>query len=321
MYFTDKNRIKYFKTLIETPASERKKAREAFYLDLFLQTHEGMTWKGSSQLLDLPSQEHPDFLFLDGNGQQRGLELTDWVNNTKQCRVNQILTDIALDICTEVQKIKHINLSLTIDIYDPKKWECRTRKEFLDYVNNPGIKKLQANTKTIKKAFLDTVLNSGDITESFTTEYVEINEQYFKLTLSKSWFNFPEFHINNNSMYCENPTKALQEIINFKNTKYDSYLSNCKHCDLLIIYPNYHTGNPIFLETEFSFQSNFPNIFLLYWDGKDISVTKLNTNPLLIPKLLRFFKLRFPLCQIHQFLQAHISRISILQNIRHYFGK
>ena len=68
MYFTDKNRIKYFKTLIETPIPERKKAREAFYLDLFLQTHEGTIWKGSSKLLDLPKQERPDFLFLDENG-------------------------------------------------------------------------------------------------------------------------------------------------------------------------------------------------------------------------------------------------------------
>lgn len=276
MYFTDKNRIKYFKTLIETPIPERKKAREAFYLDLFLQTHEGTIWKCSSKLLDLPKQERPDFLFLDENGQQRGLELTDWVNNTKQCRVNQILTDIARDICIEVQKTKHINLSLTIDIYDPKKWGYRTRKEFLDYVYNPGVKKLQANTKTIKKVFSDKILNSGDITEYFTTEQVEVKGQYFKLTFSKSWFNFPEFHINNNSMYWTNPTTALQKIINCKNTKYDSYLSNCKYCDLLIIYPNYHTGNPIFSETEFPFQSHFPNIFLLYWDGEDISVTKLN---------------------------------------------
>lgn len=228
--------------------------------------------------MDISPQESPDFLFSSKSGEKQGLELTEWVNNTKQCLVNQILIEIARDICIEVQKTKHINLSLTIDIYDPKKWGYRTRKEFLDYVYNPGVKKLQANTKTIKKVFLDKILNSGDITEYFTTEQVEVKGQYFKLTFSKSWFNFPEFHINNDSMYWTNPTTALQKIINCKNTKYDSYLSNCKYCDLLIIYPNYHTGNPIFSETEFSFQSYFPNIFLLYWDGEDISVTKLNTS-------------------------------------------
>lgn len=277
MYFTDKNRIKYFKTLIETPVPKRKKALEVFYLDLFLQTHEGTSWKSSNQLLDFLSQERPDFLFLAKNGQQRGLELTDWVNDTKQCRVNQILKDIALDICIKVQKTKHINLNLTIDIYDHKRWGYRTREEFLDYVYNPGVKKLQAKTKIIKKIFLDMVLNSENITENFTTKQVEVNGQYFKLTFFKSWFNFPEFHINNNSMCWKNPTTALQEIINCKNNKYNSYLFQCKHCDLLIVSPYYQTGNSIFSETEFSFQSYFPNIFLLYWDGKDISVTKLNT--------------------------------------------
>lgn len=277
MYFTDKNRIKYFKTLIETTALERKKALETFYLKLFLQTLEGRSWQGSNQLLDVPKQESPDFLFLSKIGQKQGLELTEWVNNTGQCRVTQILTTIARDICIEIKETKGINLSLLIDIYDFRKWSYRTKKEYLDYAYNPGVKKLQENTRKLKKIFLDTVLNNGIITEDLTEKQIEVNEQYFRLAFHKSWFGYPNFYINNNSMCWANPVTSLQNSINKKNQKYHSFLKKCATCDLLITYPCYDTGNPIFSDTTVPFKSCFPNVFLLYWNEWDISVIKLKT--------------------------------------------
>lgn len=275
MYFTDKNLITYFKTLIETPAPERKKALESFYVELFLQTPEGTAWKGVNQLMDVSPQESPDFLFSSKSGNKHGLELTEWVNNTKQCRVNQILTEIARDICIEVKNTKHINLSLVIDIYDPRKWHSQTRQEYIDYIKNPGVRRLQENTKNLKKIFLETVLNSGIISENLTEKQVEVNEQFFRLAFHKSWFGYPNFHINNNSMYWDRRLISLQHSIDKKNKKHASFLKKCATCDLLITYPYYHTGNPIFSDTRISFKSSFPNVFLLYWDGLDISVTKL----------------------------------------------
>lgn len=277
MYFTDKNRIKYFKTLIETPAPERKKALESFYVELFLQTPDGSAWKGSKQLMDISPQESPDFLFSSKSGQKQGLELTEWVNNTKQCRVNQILTEIARDICIEVKNTKGICLSLVIDIYDPRKWHSQTRQEYIDYIKNPGVRRLQENTKNLKKIFLEAILNSGIISENLTERQVEVNEQFFRLAFHKSWFGYPNFHINNNSMYWDKRLISLQHSIDKKNKKHASFLKKCAICDLLITYPYYHTGNPIFSNTRISFKSSFPNVFLLYWDGWDISVTKLKT--------------------------------------------
>lgn len=277
MYFTDKNRITYFKTLIETPVPERKKALESFYVELFLQTPEGTAWKGSKQLMDISPQESPDFLFSSKSGEKQGLELTEWVNNTKQCLVNQILIEIARDICIEVKNTKHINLSLEINIYDPRRWNAHSRQEYIDYLYNPGVKKLQENAKNLKKIFLEAILNSGTIAEAVIEKQIGMNGQYFRLAFHKSWFEYPNFHINNNSTCWEDPVISLQHSIDKKNKKYASFLNKCATCDLLITYPYYHTGNPILSNTRVSFKSSFPNVFLLYWDGWDILVTKLKT--------------------------------------------
>lgn len=277
MYFLDKNRIKFFKTLIDAPASNRKKTLEMFYMEVFLQTPDGISWKGANRFLNIPGQESPDCLFLTLNNQKKGLEIVDWVNDTKQCLVTKILTDIARDICIEIKKEKNINLSLIIDIYDPRKGAYRTREEFYEYIYHPGIQQLLANKKTIKKVFLETIFNSGNITENLTEKQVEIKGQYFKLTFLQSWWGYPNFNINNNSMCWNNPTITLQELIDLKNAKYSSYLAQCNTCDLLIVSPYYNTGNCIFSDTESAFKSYFPDVFLLYWNAPELSVVKLNT--------------------------------------------
>lgn len=71
MYFLDKNRIKYFKTLIDTPATDRKKALEMFYIELFLQTPDGILWKEENKLINIPRQESPDCLFATADNQKK----------------------------------------------------------------------------------------------------------------------------------------------------------------------------------------------------------------------------------------------------------
>lgn len=108
MYFLDKNRIKYFKTLIDTPATDRKKSLEMFYIELFLQTPDGILWKEENKLINIPRQESPDCLFATADNQKKGIEIVDWVNDTKQCLVTKILTDIARDICIKIKKEQNI---------------------------------------------------------------------------------------------------------------------------------------------------------------------------------------------------------------------
>lgn len=276
MYFLDKNRIKYFKTLIDTPATDRKKALEMFYIELFLQTPDGILWKEENKLINIPRQESPDCLFATADNQKKGIEIVDWVNDTKQCLVTKILTDIARDICIEVKKNKNIYITLCIDIYDPKKWGYKTREEYLNYVYNPGVKRLQANTKAIKTAFLEAVLKNN-ITDNLIEKQVEVNGQYFRLAFHQSWLGYPDFHINNVSMCWQDPAIVLQRLVNYKNKKYRSYLTRCNTCDLLIVNPYYSTGNCMLSDKETIFKSYFPNVFLLDWTGMDITVTKLHT--------------------------------------------
>ncbi|MDD7578229.1 MAG: hypothetical protein PUK24_01620 [Elusimicrobia bacterium] len=277
MYFLDKNRIKYFKTLIDTPATDRKKALEMFYIELFLQTPDGILWKGENRLINIPGQESPDCLFATADNQKKGIEIVDWVNDTKQCLVTKILTDIARDICIKIKKEQNIYITLCIDIYDPQRWSYRTREEYLNYVYNPGVKRLQANTKTLKKVFLEAVLKSDNITDNLIEKQVEVNGQHFKLTFHQSWLGYPDFHINNVSLCWQDPAIAMQRIINYKNKKYHSYLTKCNTCDLLIVNPYYSTGNCMLSDKEPIFKSYFPHVFLLNWTGMDISVNKLHT--------------------------------------------
>lgn len=181
MYFLDKNRIKYFKTLVDTPATDRKKALEMFYIELFLQTPDGILWKEEHKLINIPRQESPDCLFATADNQKKGIEIVDWVNDTKQCLVTKILTDIARDICIKIKKEQNIYITLCIDIYDPQRWSYRTREEYLNYVYNPGVKRLQANTKTLKKVFLEAVLKSDKITYNFIEKQLEVNGQLLNL--------------------------------------------------------------------------------------------------------------------------------------------
>lgn len=213
MYFLDKNRIKYFKTLIDTPATDRKKALEMFYIELFLQTPDGILWKEENKLINIPRQESPDCLFATADNQKKGIEIVDWVNDTKQCLVTKILTDIARDICIKIKKEQNIYITLCIDIYDPQRWSYRTREEYLNYVYNPGIKRLQANTKTLKKVFLEAVLKSDKITYNFIEKQLEVNGQLFKLTFHQSWLGYPDFHINNVSLYIKTALQLKQNLI------------------------------------------------------------------------------------------------------------
>lgn len=42
-----------------------------FYIELFLQTPDGISWKGENRLLNIPGQESPDCLFATADNQKK----------------------------------------------------------------------------------------------------------------------------------------------------------------------------------------------------------------------------------------------------------
>ena len=259
----------FFRASMEPDKNKRKKAIEEFYLTSFLQTETGRIWHENKELIENPKQESPDFLFKTKDNTNIGLELVDWVNDSKHFIVTKTLLEICRDICQTVLEQKGINLSLIIDIYDPKRWEIKTRKDFLESIYNPGVSRLKANSKKIKQKFIEEILNRN-ITEIPIKETVEVNSQYFTLTFNKSWYNFPEFHVNNLNMYWREPLQHIQKLIEDKNGKYKSYIKNCTDCDLLIVSPLYHTGNCLIIPDELEgqkFKSSFRNIYFMEFHG------------------------------------------------------
>ena len=265
----------YFMAQMKPTHNARQKALETFYLSQFFNTPEGQKWKKENSICDYKGHECPDFIFSTSIGTEIGLEIVDWVNQTKECRATQILLDIAGDICRTIQRERNINLSLIIDIYDPNKWERKTREDFIKYVNNPGIKHLQGNKKEIKKCFLETILNTPNLTDYPEQKWVEINSQKFKISFCRSWRNYPNFFVNNISTCWDNPIEAIQKIIDQKNKKYTSYTKNCETCSLLIVPPLYNTGNCLITPQSISthhFNSKFKNTYILELRDTDAPV-------------------------------------------------
>lgn len=272
----------YFMAQMEPTHHARQKALETFYLSQFLDTPEGKEWKGKNILCVDKTQEEPDFLFVSPNNTKVGLEIVDWVNQTKECRTTQILTEVAGDICHIIKKERNISLSLTIDIYDPNRWERKTRADFLEYAYHPGVKHLNGNKEKIKKQFLEVILSTPNLTERFEEKWVDINSQHFKLSFCRSWRNYPEFFVNNTSTCWDDPTKAIQNIITQKNQKYAAYTKNCETCSLLIVSPLYNTGNYLIERETVSahrFTSKFKHTYVLELRGIDgPTVSKLITS-------------------------------------------
>lgn len=272
----------YFMAQMEPTHHARQKALETFYLSQFLDTPEGKEWKGTNILCVDKTQEEPDFLFVSPNNTKVGLEIVDWVNQTKECRTTQILTEVAGDICHIIKKERNISLSLTIDIYDPNRWERKTRADFLEYAYHPGVKHLHGNKAKIKKQFLEVVLNTPNLTERFEEKWVDVNSQRFKLSFCCSWRNYPEFFVNNTSTCWNDPIQALQNEIDKKNQKYAAYIRNCETCSLLIVPPLYSTGNCLIEPETVSahcFTSKFKHTYVLELRGIDgPTVSKLITS-------------------------------------------
>ena len=177
-----------------------------------------------------------------------------------------------------------INTSIIIDKFDRKKWCFRTFKEYQEHLYNPGFIDL-FDEKEIKKQlepWIDNEIPKIRRIHLIKTS-IEIAGEYLTFTIS----DFP--HLNNKYKCCVNnecysfpaPIDKIQEEIDKKNQKYDSYLKNCDKCSLLIYSPDISKGNYTYFTEEImehSFKSKFSDVFL--YDANENKCMKLKTEKL-----------------------------------------
>lgn len=251
-----------------------QKGQEATYLALFTCHKVGEKWMHDNGITRKIACECPDFVFKVPNGKIVGLEIVNFVYKSKKNEATFRLESIAKKVVGYFKK-KGVPLTLVIDIYDQR--ECSVEwADCLDAYYNPGFDHLNASDKEIKEALIN-ALESGGIKQwGVTKMWVDIKGQTFVVNASTMHNPHTHVHVNNMGMCVENPFNELQETINSKNKKFESYRVNCDKCDLLVVVENGFVEFTKKLK-RYKFHSLFRNTYLI-----DLSfgcnVIKLNTS-------------------------------------------
>lgn len=227
--------------------AQDKKFEEKEYLKYFLNTQEGKKWYQKYKFKHCIDEEHPDFIFITHDNKKIGLEVTQFIIESKHGKAVQALKRTGNKICKCIQDKYGFPVSMIIDKYDKRKWGARTRKDFWEAVNNPGFIDL-FNEKEIKSEIYKIIEKNIEKLKGIPyliKEWIKINNEYLCFSIS----SFPNIegtfdcHVNNECFSWENPFENLQEEINKKNKKFDNYLEKCDECFLLIYNPDSSKGN------------------------------------------------------------------------------
>ena len=255
-----------------------KKSLEITYLDFFKQTSEGEKWLKKNKITKTIPRESPDFIFETSIEKTIGLEITNLVLKTDKFHATSTLQTIAKQVCQHFRKEKDIALSLIIDVWDERKWCYKTKKEYLDYIYNPGFNSLELPKKKIKEAII-AVISKKDISAwGHKKEWIELTPHKFIITYSRMYEPHISYHVNNAGMCKEDPFGELQEAINKKNEKYDEYKTKCDECDLLVVSDGNSLGSFVNFSNKINsqkFLSSFKNVYLLDLERSDIKSIKL----------------------------------------------
>ena len=75
------------------------KIEEKEYLDCFLQTAIGKSWHGKHNIVKIEETESPDFIFETNDGKKIGLEITQFIIESKHGKAMQALATTGNKIC------------------------------------------------------------------------------------------------------------------------------------------------------------------------------------------------------------------------------
>lgn len=250
--------------------AQNKKEEEINYLTQFLNTREGKNWYQTHNFINRMDEEQPDFVFITPDNKRIGLEVTNFIIKSKHGRALQSLMRTGNKICKYIKDNYGFPVSILINKFDRRKWQSRTRKDFLEAVYNPGFID-HFNEEEIKSKIypiIDKNLKELKSTNPYLVkEWIEINNEWLTFSISR----FPNIdnkfdcRVNNQCFSWENPFEELQEEIDKKNEKFDNYLNYCDECFLLIYNPDVSKGNYCHFTDKLNMQSfsyKFSNVFL-----------------------------------------------------------
>jgi hypothetical protein len=247
---------------------DRRKGEENIFISLFLESDAGKKWLVKNKMTDNKPQESesPDFLFTNSQGEKTGIEITKLLNKTDKFEVTARLNAIGKKVVQYFKKEKDIALSVLIDVYDERK-NSVDWNEILDACYNPGFDKIEPQNKKIEDAIIEAITKRGIPKPGLEKVNVTVPPHTFLVTYDNVFYSpHTSVHVNNSGMCKEDPFEELQNIINSKNKKYESYKKQCQKCDLLIVSDDSSTGNFVCFSNNIlnhKFYSRFENVYLL----------------------------------------------------------
>lgn len=250
-----------------------QKGQEEYYLARFLESEDGQKWIRQHEI-DVNSKissESPDFIFTTKSGNKIGLELTQFVlkpteSKTKSHAENiQALHRVGVKVVEYFQQNHNIPVSLTLEYYD-KRRDYSTRKEFLSYCYNPVTPIFNIDYNKLKGLIIQQIENVGIPKWGINKEWVSLGEHTFIVTFARFYEPYTNVQVNSIGLYVEDPYEQLQQEIDKKNHKYNSYCKQCNECHLLVISEDSSTGNCVEFSTktfEKEYKSAFPVLYLM----------------------------------------------------------
>lgn len=226
---------------------QKHKEEEKEILNYFLSTPMGKRWYNKLNVKETIETESPDFIFLTQTGKKIGLEVTKFLVKSKHRRALQALKNTGNKICNYSLKHHNLPLSIIIDKFDKRIHQGRTKKDLLDAVYNPGFIDI-FNEKEIKaqiEPFIDDNVEKLKKFPRLVKKRVKVNDEFLCFTIS----GFPNIDgqydcfVNNECFSLEDPFEQLQQTIDNKNEKYNTFIKKCDECNLLVFNPSVSEGN------------------------------------------------------------------------------
>lgn len=239
---------------------ESKKGTEATYLALFTRDKVGEQWMHDNGVTTKKSCESPDFIFEVPGRSTIGLEIVKFILPSDKNSATMRLERVAKKIVAYFKQFD-APLSVLINVFDPREWSAKWA-DHLDACANPGFDHLNASDDELKNAFIS-VLNLDEINKlGLVKKWIDVKGQIFSITASKMHEPSTSYHVNNMGRCVEDPFDEIQQTIDGKNEKFQSYKTKCNECDLLIVVDGgfVHLSDNL---QKHKFRSVFRNVFLM----------------------------------------------------------
>ena len=259
---------------------KKKKGEESTFLTLFWQTKVGKDFIRINKVVSKTDAESPDFLLKTEEGKTIGIEVVEFILQTKKVAATARLESIGNKIVGYFKK-KRIPISLLLEIYDKRK-HSPYYADMVDRWQNPGFDHLNASDKEIKDKIIAEIEAEGIKDRGLTRKWIDIKGQTFVVYASTFHAPHTSCHVNNEGMCTENPFDELQSLIDGKNKKYDKYKQKCDECYLLVVSSGGFVDFTDKIKSH-KFKSAFRGIYLLDL-GFGSKATKLKNDKILQTK-------------------------------------